>query len=59
MYKNVAQLSNEEDMTEEKRQKIMEKMKIFFGPTRKFMKVFKAALLFSVDSHKKGRKEKS
>ena len=54
MYKQVEELSNN-SVEEEKKREVLSKIKIFFGPSRQFANVFKTALLFSVEQHKKAK----
>ncbi len=53
----------EQDFSEEKKKAVMNKMKVFFGPSRQFTSVFKAAVMFSVEQkqqlhHDEQKKEK-
>ena len=48
MYYQVQKLCAE-DFSEERKRDVMSKLKIFFGPSRQFTSVFKAAMLFSVE----------
>ena len=56
MYRGAAELSNDGELTQENKMKILDKLKVFFGP-HKFRKVFQSAIVFSFELHQKKLKD--
>ena len=52
MYTQVCELAAQNELTYENRKDIMRRVKVYFGPTRLFEDVFRAALTFTAYNRK-------
>lgn len=57
LYKSADEIQSQENPSDDDRKKMVREMRMFFGPSKQFSSVFKAALLCSVELNLKYGKD--